>query len=70
MRCSKLVEELVEVYEKLVTTLGSAGLLLSSAEEGAPESLIAHIRTAPDLKTRLSPFLLHWQLNVQEAVTM
>lgn len=70
MRCNEMVEELVEVYERLVTTLGSAGLLLSSAEEGAPESLIAHIRTAPDLKARLSPFLIHWQHNVQEAVTM
>ncbi|XP_050721570.1 uncharacterized protein LOC127001253 isoform X3 [Eriocheir sinensis] len=70
VRCNEMVEELVEVYERLVTTLGSAGLLLSSAEEGAPESLIAHIRTAPDLKARLSPFLLHWQHNVQEAVTM
>ncbi|XP_063870908.1 dynein axonemal heavy chain 10-like isoform X4 [Scylla paramamosain] len=70
MRCNVMVEELVEVYERLVTTLGSAGLLLCSAEEGAPESLAAHIRTAPELKARLSPFLLHWCHNVQEAVTM
>ncbi|XP_045101948.1 dynein-1-alpha heavy chain, flagellar inner arm I1 complex-like isoform X2 [Portunus trituberculatus] len=70
VRCSVMIEELVEVYERLVTTLGSAGLLLCSAEEGAPESLAAHIRTAPELKTRLLPFLLHWRHNVQEAVTM
>ena len=70
MRCSVMVEDLVEVYERLVITLGSAGLLLTSAEEGAPESLAAHIRTAPDLKARLLPFLLHWRHNVQEAVTM
>ncbi|KAK3856111.1 hypothetical protein Pcinc_037534 [Petrolisthes cinctipes] len=69
-RCDAAVEELVEMYERLVTTLGSAGLLVAGAEEGAPEPLAAHIRAAPDIKTRLAPFLIHWRQNVQEAVTM
>lgn len=68
--CDEAVEELVDTYEKLVTTLGSAGLLLAGAEEGAPEPLAAHIRASSEIKTRLASFLQHWQHNVQEGITM
>nr|XP_045619031.1 dynein-1-alpha heavy chain, flagellar inner arm I1 complex-like [Procambarus clarkii] len=68
--CDDSIDELVETYDKLVTTLGSAGLLLAGAEDGAPEPLAAHIRAAPELKTRLAPFLLHWKRSIQEGITM
>ncbi|XP_069945849.1 dynein axonemal heavy chain 10-like isoform X2 [Cherax quadricarinatus] len=68
--CDETVDELIDTFEKLVTTLGSAGLLLAGAEEGAPEALASHIRAAPEVKTRLTPFLIHWEHSVQEAITM
>ncbi|XP_069983720.1 dynein axonemal heavy chain 10-like [Penaeus vannamei] len=64
------VKKLKETYETLVRTLSSAGLLVAGAEDGAPESLAAHIRAAPELRVRLAPFLAHWRGNVQEAITM
>ncbi|XP_068224168.1 LOW QUALITY PROTEIN: dynein axonemal heavy chain 10-like [Palaemon carinicauda] len=69
-RRDEVLEVLEETYEKLVTTLGSAGLLLDGAEEGAPEQLAIHIRAAPDLKLRLKPFLEHWRHNVKEAIIL
>ncbi|XP_064083938.1 uncharacterized protein LOC135199712 [Macrobrachium nipponense] len=69
-RRDEALEILEETYDKLVTTLGSAGLLLDSAEEGAPEQLAIHIRAAPDLKLRLGPFLEHWKHNVKEAIIL
>ncbi|ROT67978.1 hypothetical protein C7M84_013925 [Penaeus vannamei] len=64
------VKKLKETYETLVRTLSSAGLLVAGAEDGAPESLAAHIRAAPELRVRLAPFLAHWRGNVQEAITI